>query len=89
MTRIGVRVLKGDLSEFLRRAGEGEWIVITHRGRPVALPAPFAQDAPARGAWEFVAAGRASWSGGKPRGSQRPPRLKGNRSAEIVLEDRR
>ena len=89
MTRVGVKVLKDGLSDYLRRVGEGERIVITDRGRPVALLAPLEPDAPARAAWELVAAGRASWSGGKPRGAKRPPRLKGNRAAEIVLEDRR
>jgi prevent-host-death family protein len=87
--RVGVRVLRDGLSDYLRQVGEGEQIVITDRGRPVALLAPFEQGAPARAAWELVAAGRASWVGGKPRGAKRPPRLKGNRAAEIVLEDRR
>jgi hypothetical protein len=38
----------------------------------------------------LVQTGLASWSGGKPRGSAEPVRLKGGKSAaEIVLEDRR
>lgn len=89
MTRVGVKVLKDSLSEYLRRAGEGEQIVITDRGRPVALLAPYEQGVASRAAWELVSGGRASWSGGKPRGADRPPRLKGNRAAEIVREDRR
>jgi prevent-host-death family protein len=89
MTQVGVKALKDALSEYLRRVGEGEQIVITDRGHPIALLAPVAQDAVTRAAWTLVAAGRASWSGGKPRGAEHPPRLEGNRAAAIVLEDRR
>ncbi|HEX5760986.1 MAG TPA: type II toxin-antitoxin system prevent-host-death family antitoxin [Thermoanaerobaculia bacterium] len=84
-----MKVLKDSLSEYLRRVGEGERIVITDRGRPVALLAPYEQEAASRAAWELVAAGGASWGGGKPRGAENPPQLEGKRAAEIVLEDRR
>lgn len=33
---VGVRELKAKLSEYLRRAAEGEVVVVTDRGRPVA-----------------------------------------------------
>lgn len=33
---VGIRELKARLSEYVRRAGNGEPILITHRGRPVA-----------------------------------------------------
>jgi prevent-host-death family protein len=33
---VGVRELKAKLSEYLRRAGDGESVVVTDRGRPVA-----------------------------------------------------
>lgn len=89
MTQVGVKVLKDALSEYLRRVGEGEHIVITDRGRPIAMLAPLKQDDVSRAAWALVAAGRASWNGGKPRGAAHPPRLKGGRAAAIVLEDRR
>jgi len=36
--------LKAHLSEFIRRAEQGEAIVITSRGRPVAQLAPVAED---------------------------------------------
>ena len=89
MTQVDVQVLKDSLSEHLRRVGEGERIVITDRGRPIAVLAPFEEGAAPHGAWDLVAAGRASWSGGKPRGAQHPPTLKGQRAAASVLEDRR
>ena len=35
-TYVGVRELKGKLSEFLERVAAGETIVVTRRGKPVA-----------------------------------------------------
>ena len=40
MAEIGVDILNARLSEYLERAREGEWIIITDRGRPIALLSP-------------------------------------------------
>ena len=40
MSDVGVRELKQHLSEYLDRAGEGETIRVTDRGRPKALLGP-------------------------------------------------
>ncbi len=40
MTDVGVRELKARLSEYLKRAAEGEVIRVTDRGRPRALLSP-------------------------------------------------
>jgi len=40
MTEIGVDTLKARLSEYLERAREGERILITERGRSIALLSP-------------------------------------------------
>ncbi len=47
---IGVRELRRDLSEYLRRVAQGESFAVTSRGREVALlaPAPGRADAIAR-----------------------------------------
>lgn len=37
---VAVRELKAKLSAYLRRAGEGEVITVTDRGRPVAVLGP-------------------------------------------------
>jgi len=34
--KVGIRELKAHLSEYVRKAAEGEQILVTHRGRPVA-----------------------------------------------------
>lgn len=40
MDEIGVRDLKANLSEYIRRARQGDTIVVTDRGRPAAILAP-------------------------------------------------
>ena len=90
MTRVGVRALKDHLSDYLRRAGEGERIVVTDRGEPLAALTPIEETNEARWGWDQVRLGTASWSGGKPRGSAKAAALKGKKTtSEIVLEDRR
>jgi prevent-host-death family protein len=43
MTRIGIRELRQNASEYVRRAEKGETIEVTDRGRPVAQLAPLPQ----------------------------------------------
>ncbi len=40
MATVGVRELKNRLTEYLRRTKQGEEVVVTERGRPVALLRP-------------------------------------------------
>lgn len=89
MTEVGVKTLKDQLSSYLRLANGGERIVVTDRGRPIALLTSIATDDEAREAWKLVEAGGASWDGGKPKGSAKPPRICGKTAAEMVVEDRR
>jgi prevent-host-death family protein len=90
MTRVGVRALKDHLSEYLRRVGEGERIVVTDRGEPLAALTPIEETGEARWGWSLVRERLASWSGGKPRGSAKPSVLKGKKTtSEMVLEARR
>jgi prevent-host-death family protein len=90
MTRVGVRALKDHLSEYLRRVGEGERIVVTDRGEPLAALTPIEETDEARWGWGLVRERVASWSGGKPRGSARAPLSKGKKTTSaMVLEDRR
>jgi prevent-host-death family protein len=89
MSEIGIKALKDHLSECLRRARAGERIVVTDRGVAVAVLAPVEELAEVRLAWELVRSGAATWGGGKPRGSVRPPKVRGKPASEMVLEDRR
>jgi hypothetical protein len=47
------------------------------------------ESAAVRFGWELVRSGKAHWQGGKPKGSAKPPEIKGKSAAEVVLEDRR
>lgn len=42
--RVGVRELRQDLSRYLRRVRAGERLVVTERGRPLAVLAPWADE---------------------------------------------
>lgn len=73
---VGVRELKSSLSAFLRRVGDGESLIVTDRGRPVARLSP--PDIP-EGILRMMREGRLSWSGRKPDLSRLPTvRLRGD-----------
>lgn len=89
MATVGVRELRTRLSHYLRRIKEGERIVVTDHGEPVAVMVP----APGGEIDERLEAmlrdGTAHWEGGKPRGLRRPVKVRGRSVAEAVIEDRR
>jgi prevent-host-death family protein len=89
MTTVGVKELKNRLSEYLDRVAKGERVIVTERGRPVATLAAVDETPAVTAAWQLVAEGCASWSGGKPHGSVNPPRPRKGTIADAVLEDRR
>ena len=89
MTEVGVETLKARLSDYLKRAQEGERILITESGRSIAVLVPTEGSESVRRAWALVEAGDASWSGSKPRGSRQRPKARGKSASAIVLEDRR
>jgi prevent-host-death family protein len=41
---VGIRELRQDLSRYLRRVIAGERLVVTERGRPVAVLSPWAEE---------------------------------------------
>jgi prevent-host-death family protein len=88
MTTVAIRELKNRLSEYLRKVKAGERIVITERGRAVAMIS--AAQFPIDDEIEAMVRERAArWSGGKPRGAKRPVKIKGPTVAQAVIEDRR
>lgn len=89
MAAVGIRELKNRLSRYLKRVRAGERLVVTERGKPVAIISPPAVT-PADGRIEaMLREGIARWGGGKPRGTRRPPRIKGPSVAQAVIEERR
>lgn len=89
MTAVGIRELKNRLSQYLKRVRSGERVVVTERGRPVAIISPPAVTPADRRVDAMLCEGIAHWGGGKPRGTARPPRIKGRSVAQIVIEGRR
>ena len=87
--QVGIRELKNRLSEYVDRAKNGAEVTITDRGRPVAQLRPADRGPTAQIVARWVADGVVSWQGGKPRGRERPPRVRGGRAAAAVLENRR
>ena len=93
METVGIRDLKAHLSRHLKRVRAGARLVVTDRGREVATISPTETAVPsAELAWarRLVAEGRATWSGGKPRGASRSLRVSGGPTiASTVLDSRR
>src|SRR5689334_20806664 len=42
--RVGIRELRQDLSRYLRRVRAGERLIVTERGRPLAVIEPWAEE---------------------------------------------
>ncbi len=62
---VGIRELKSQLSEYLRRVKAGETVIITERGQPIGriVPEPETLDAKIR---RLIDAGMAEWNGEQP-----------------------
>lgn len=91
---IGIRRLKAELSQHLRRVQGGETIQVTDRGRVIATINPVVQLEEQRPAVQWaralVAAGKGTWSGQKLRPPTRAARLRGTATvSDAVIEDRR
>ncbi len=92
MSTVGVRELKNRLTHFLRRTRDGEEVVITERGRPIAVIQPI------HGVREVVtleaklaqlaAQGLLTLPSGSPKARLRRARVRGRPVAETILEDR-
>jgi antitoxin (DNA-binding transcriptional repressor) of toxin-antitoxin stability system len=87
MASVGVRELKNHLSAYLKRAQQGELVVITDRGKPIGELTASRGPALER-ARSLVRGGIANWSGGKPRGLVDAPRPRKGLVSEAVIEDR-
>lgn len=85
---VGIRELKGHLSEYLRRVRAGETVIITDRGQPVGRIVPVAQ--PLEDRLEAMAqAGLILWSGRKLEPMAPVARTRGERTiADLLAEDR-
>lgn len=88
MARVGIRVLRDQLSQYLKRVKAGEQVIVTERGKAIALLVPAEPGETLEGLDVLVREGLARWSGGKPQGAAQPAKVRGRPVAEIVLQER-
>ena len=88
METVDIRELKAHLSRHLKRVRAGVLLAVTERGRAIATISPVESSAKVDRAHQLVAEEKAHWSGAKPTGASRPPRLSRKTAASVVLEDR-
>lgn len=63
-------------------------MTVTDRGKEIAVITPLARSGGEEYLRRLVKEGKATWSGGKPRGAPRRVRAGGKPVSQIVLEDR-
>lgn len=86
MISVGIKELKEKLSGYVERVRRGEEIVVTDRGKEVALVIPISRERETvKG---LVESGLARWGGGKPVGVK-GLKIKGKAISKTVLEERR
>ena len=93
VSTVGVRELKNRLTQYLRRTKQGDEVVVTERGRPIALiqaiqSAERAASLDARLA-RLAAQGVLSLPTRAPLKRVRPVKVSGRRISKTILEDRR
>ena len=89
MSTVGIRELKSHLSRYLGRVKTGQRVIVTERGRAIAVISPAAATPADDRIDAMIREGLLRWGGGKPRGSPRPPRIRGASVARAVIEGRR
>lgn len=93
MSAVGIKELKNRLTQYLRRIKEGEEVIVTERGKPIALIQPIqAAEHPvtleARLA-RLAAQGLVTLPTHKPLNRVRLARVSGPPISKNILEDRR
>ena len=88
MAKAGIRKLKNNLRYYISLVRNGEQVVVTNRGRDVALIVPVEESDNYSRLVEMVKEGLATWEGGKPIAPE-PITASGKPASEIVIEERR
>ena len=88
MAKAGIRKLKNNLRYYISLVRSGEQVVVTNRGRDVALIVPVEGADNYSRLMEMVKEGLAIWEGGKPIAPEPIP-ASGKPASEIVIEERR
>ena len=86
MLEVGIRELKNSFSKYIKRVRDGETIVVTDHGAPVAkiIQVGVPDDIAA-----LLREGAVTWSGHRPHAPRKLLRLKpGPQLSDYVIEDR-
>jgi len=86
MVSVGIRDFKAKLSSYIDMVEKGEQVVITQHGEEVAIIIPISNER--RAVRSMVKAGRAQWSGDRPKGIK-GFKIKGKPLSVTILEERR
>jgi prevent-host-death family protein len=93
MATVGIKELKNKLTQYLRRTKQGEDIIVTERGKPIALIRPIrsAKDVADREARlaQLAAQGRVTLPTRPPLKKVALVKVSGTPLSAIVIEDRR
>ena len=93
MSTVGVKDLKNRLTHYLRRAKQGEEVIVTERSKPIALIQPIQSAEPvvsleARLA-KMAAQGLVTLPTRKPLKKVRLAKISGSPISQAILQDRR
>ncbi|MBI4574514.1 MAG: type II toxin-antitoxin system prevent-host-death family antitoxin [candidate division NC10 bacterium] len=93
MSTVGIKELKNRLTQYLRRTKMGEEVVVTERGKPIAVIQPIQSATPvmslqARLA-KLAAQGLVSLPTRRPLKKVRTVKVSGDPISRTILEDRR
>lgn len=93
MATVGIKQLKNHLTQYLRRSKEGEEIIVTERGKPIAIIRPIhsAEEVSSREARlaQLAAQGRLTLPTRPPLEKIRLVKVSGPPLSALILEDRR
>ena len=93
MSTVGIKELKNRLTAYLRRTRQGEEVIVTQRGKPIALIQPI-QSSTAPVSLEarlvkLASQGRIRLPSRRPLKKIRRVTVSGRPISELILEDRR
>jgi prevent-host-death family protein len=93
MSTVGVKQLKDRLTEYLRHTKQGEEVIITERGKPIALIQPIGSAAKAVSIEaklaRLAAQGAVTLPTQKPLKRVRLVKVSGKPISKVIVEDRR
>lgn len=93
MSTVGIRELKNRLTHYVRRARQGDEVIVTDRGTPVAILRSVEHAEPPQSPMarlaRLAARGSIVLPTGKPRRRFRPVKIAGPPLSQAIVEDRR